>query len=500
MRPIASLPSVSEIVTVAFRHKWALLTALLAPPLLFIGAAYTMQPIYQAETRVLVKPAREFMPRGDGPGASYGSPQTTMREVVDTVMQTVTSADLMKDVLGDIGVAKLYPGIAATASPAAVEDAAVRALRDDLVVWPIRLTNVIEIRLRNPDRGLAVEALRAAVDRFEERHVRAYSNDRSHFLETEIDNNLRLLADVQAERARYIASRGLHSVDEQRSLVVQQRIRAGQELRETEMRADALGSRIAYLKRELAAQPATITLQTTVQDAEAAVAAARRMHELRERAQETQANYGAGHPATQASRAALAAAEQAVRQTGTHTRAVSNGINPLHSTLLTLLANAEAEHAPLAGRIASLKAALDQDDARLQQISTDEVRLRGLNTRVAELESANAALRQRLTDARITEDLDRAKVIGLSVIQAPMALDRAVAPVKILFAAGGVALGLISSGFVLLVALTFGNRFISAETVERILGAPVLVALPAAPELRIGPRIGAPARRIAGTR
>jgi capsular polysaccharide biosynthesis protein len=58
-------------------------------------------------------------------------------------------------------------------------------------------------------------------------------------------------------------------------------------------------------------------------------------------------------------------------------------------------------------------------------------------------------------------------------------------PKKWLFLAAGVVIGLVLSTLVMLLSLTFGNRFLTIDTIERVLGLPVLVALPNLPRARL---------------
>lgn len=104
--------------------------------------------------------------------------------------------------------------------------------------------------------------------------------------------------------------------------------------------------------------------------------------------------------------------------------------------------------------------------------------MRRLDARIADIETATSSLRQRLADARVSDRLDRAHVAGLSVIQHPTALDRPIWPRKLYFFAGGAVLSLLSGAAAVLAALTFSNRFITADTIERLLGVPVLAVLP----------------------
>lgn len=479
MKSVASLPSLYEIAAAVFRYKWLILGAFLFPLLACATVPLLMTPVYEAQARVLVKAGREFIPRADLPGGAQTSPQTTMREIVDTVTQILTSIDLIQDVLQDVTVGTLYPGLAgATPVGTPPEDVALRAFIGDLVVAPVRLTNVIEIRLRNRARQVAVAALNAALARFQERHVRAFSESRTGALEAEVGNNLRVLAQVQTERAAYVAAHNLFSLADQRTLLVQQRVRRIQELQDAEMRAGSLDRLISHLRAELGRQPPTITLQTTTQPSAVAEGALRRVQELQQRERELLATLSADHPQVRAVRGSLEAIQQAVTRGGQQTAAVSTGINPLITTLKTQLATAEADLAPLPWRMATLKVAIETDDARLKQISEVEAELRRLDARISDIETATSSLRQRLAEARVSDQLDRAHVAGLSVIQHPTALDRPVSPRKMYFFLGGLVLSLLSGGAAVLAALTFSNRFITADTIERLVGAPVLAVLP----------------------
>lgn len=455
----------------------------MVPAIAGLVVPFYLTPKYEARTQVLVKPGREFMLQGDVSGSTQ-LPQTTMREMVDTVTQILQSMDLIRDVLRDETVAKLYPTLAERVQDReARDDAAAGALAHDLTVAPVRLTNVIEIGLRNADRQVATEALRTVLARFQERHVQAFSQRRSALLEEQIVENSRELDEAQRARARYVAERQLFSLPEQRNLLVQQRARVSQELREAQMQKASLEDQIRYITEELQRQPATLTLQTTSQNSVVADDAQRRLRELREREREQLNTLGPEHPDVRATRAAIVATQQAIGATSARSATVAMGINPLITTLRQQLSASQAEWAPLRGRIAALQAAVGEDDARLRQISVDEIVLQALDRRVSGLETAIRELQQRQTDARFREELDRAQIAGLSVIQQPWALEGRVSPKRINFLAGGILLGGLLAAGRLLLALSFGNRFLAAETVERMLGVPVLIALPHVPAL-----------------
>jgi capsular polysaccharide biosynthesis protein len=74
--------------------------------------------------------------------------------------------------------------------------------------------------------------------------------------------------------------------------------------------------------------------------------------------------------------------------------------------------------------------------------------------------------------------MDQAKISSVAIIDAPRLESQAVFPKKIVFVAGGLAFGVALSALVILMSLSFGNTIITVEGAERILGAPVVAALP----------------------
>lgn len=482
MNPAASTPSLTEIVTVAFRYKRALALSFLVPVIASIAIAYAITPKYEAEGRILVRTGREYMPHPDVAGATQTAPSTSMKETVDTEVQILTSRDLIRDVVRAMTVARLYPDLAASPPPGIpLEHAAVRALSQDLLVSPVKLTDVIEIELRNPNREVAEEALGILMTRFQERHVQAFSHSRSPVIEQQVSANEKLLAGLQRERAGYESAHGLFSVSEQRGQLVQQRGKDLQDLREAERHRAAAEAQLAAVAAELGRQPATIALQTTSQESPLAEDAQKRVRDLVERRQELLARgYRPDSAPLAGPTGALASVEGALARTRARDSANTTGVNPVVTGLRVQLASLGTDLAPLVGTITALQAAVESDEARLREIAQDEVALQDYDRRIADLDSTMTTVRQRLADARYLEDLDRAQVASLEIVQSPIAADKPVWPNKRLIGAAGVLLGLVASVFSLLVALTFGNHCLAVETVERLLGAPVLAVLPQA--------------------
>ena len=481
--PVISLPTLREVLAVAFRRKLALALALALPVAAALAAASQMTVKYQADTKVLVRSGREYMPQGViGGGGGEMGPTTTMLDTINTEIEILTSDDLTREVLRKETIERLYPRLAA-APPGALptEDAAVKAFQADLSVAPVRLSNVIAIGLRSYDPEVATETLRLLLAGFQQRHVEAFGTNHSLLLNGQLQDQIVRLSALEKERAAYMAAAGLHSVAEQRTSLIQQRARHMQDLQDAELQQKTLTEEVAFLNNELAGQPARITTQTSTRESEVAQDNQRRLRDAQQQERELLARYPAGSRLMGGVEAGLGAVRQFAAQTSPRTSVVEMGINPIFSGLQSRLIAARVELAPLVSRIALLRAAAAEDDARLNHLSDAEVRLADLDRQITQLDSASSMLHQRLEDAHYLDDLDRAKVASLKVIEQPVALGKPVFPSRRLFLASGVAVGLVLDGLLLLLGLTFNVRVLVGDTVERVLGVPVVAALPAIP-------------------
>jgi polysaccharide biosynthesis protein PslE len=495
--PIVSLPSFREVLSVAFYFKWRMLLAFLLPVAVSLALALMSQPQYRADSKMLVRAGREYMPQSEVPGSGQALPQSTMQETIDTEVEILTGHDLIQGVLHKIGLARLYPRLARSPIPGrSLEEAAETQLKRDLIVTPVKLSNVIAISLLNPNRQMAIEALKLILSSFEERHIAAFSLDRTSVLKMQLASDLKKLLFLEVERAKYQNKHKLFASDEERSVLIQQRSRNINELIEAEAERQMLTKKLEYLQQQLGREPETVVLSTADDNAKATETAAERVQALREKEEQLRAVFAPGSPMLAPTAAALAVAERSLSRLkaratpATTGQSVTVGPNHLFLTLKSQVYAAQASLAPLTSQIAFLKQVVGDTTQDLVDLTNRGTELLDLNRQVAELTSATNTLRQRLADARYLEDLDQARIASLDVIEKPAATSKPVSPKKSLYLAAGVVLGGALAIFVLLLALTFGNRFLMLETVERFLAVPVVTALPAISprELRHYPR------------
>lgn len=518
-----SMPSVAEILAIARRHKLGLLLALVLPVLAAVAIAYCVTPQYVAYGKILVRSGREFMPQVESGDHANIAPSVTMQETIDTEVQILNSNDLLREVVRAETPERLYPALAqhdgwttrvrlaatsaltrwlpaawrawldqrtaadpTTLSPTATTfDLAVEAFGKDVGVAPVKLSNVIDVSVRNADRAVALDALHRLINGFEMRHQTAFSTKRSPVLAEQVKTNLAELSRLEAVRATYRNQHQLYAVNEQRSTLIQQRAHDMAELSAAKMHQASLREQIAYLKDEMGNLPKTLTLETGSQESPVLQDANRRLNDLLAQQQAESTLYGENSPHMRKLRASIAATRSSIHSTSHHSGSARVGPNPLRTLAEQHWLSATAELVPLSTRINDLQQAIRTLDDKLRVMTTTELTLLDADRRINELETATGALRKRLEDARFLDELDRAQVNSLSVIEQPTALPKPLYPRKRLFVAAGLFLGLVLASLRLLLALTFGRRFLAVETVERVLGVPVLLLVPPAPPRRL---------------
>jgi uncharacterized protein involved in exopolysaccharide biosynthesis len=152
------------------------------------------------------------------------------------------------------------------------------------------------------------------------------------------------------------------------------------------------------------------------------------------------------------------------------------------------LNRAQADAAPLDQQIVLRSEEATAVEAKLRDLEEGAHSLTELERERRTLEELSHTYRTRYEEARMTEDLDRERIVSVSVISKPDASSRPAGPKHIPFILGGFLIGLIGAGGTLVYMLVFRQTLITVESVERMIGLPVLASVPAGNDNR--PRRG----------
>src|SRR5688572_7165573 len=162
-----------------FRALWRrrLIAGAIFGAVLLAAGVYTAiaTPLYEATSLLLVKIGREYVYQAEV-GEGTGSIMPRSREtLINSEIQILRSAEVVKAVVEEMGVEALYPSLAQDAQPGQpIESMAAARFLANLRVRAVEDADVIQVSLRNTDPQVTARAVNLLIERFKEAHLQAF--------------------------------------------------------------------------------------------------------------------------------------------------------------------------------------------------------------------------------------------------------------------------------------------------------------------------------------
>jgi uncharacterized protein involved in exopolysaccharide biosynthesis len=462
------------------RHRSLLVTSIVM--CFTTAAAYCLlaTPIYRSEAAVVIKFANDN--RNEVPGAAIAAASTEHREIINTNVRLLNSVDLLDNLLNEIGIANLYPKLAAAAAEdraplsdrarrelvhvfdnllkelgianlypnlaAAAADArtplsdlARRELVHDLSVTADRDSDVIELALENPDARIAATALSALIRLFKERQTQLYRNAQSWLMrEQEAEARWRL-SKSQADLDGFLSKFGISLLEDERYALLQLEMNTRSALGQQQAKfGEALG-------RQQAAAAALVKLTPEIA-----------LYDERSRYQ--------------------AVDDPGSRIEQYRPAKVRRSPNPVYQETQTDLVRADEAADAARSAIKPLEQQLRQIEDRLRELASRQAEYHALTMQSEADEKSYRTFLQRADEARIMDALNSQNVSGAAVLQAPTVPAKPAVPkvglilglALLLGGLGGIAAGLIAE--------MLDETFSLPGQLEPVLSLPVLASFP----------------------
>jgi uncharacterized protein involved in exopolysaccharide biosynthesis len=470
--------SLRDLLHVFFKHKAEILAIFILTVATVIVISFSTTPAYEANARLLVKIGREYMSQPEvGEGQSLM--MLDQEGIINSEIQILNNRELIEKVVTAMGVDILYPSLVDNAWPRTTQiEVAVGQFINSLEVWGVDKSSVIGVSFQHHDQVVAEKALTILIDFFKAKHLEVFSNPQSSFLEQQLVNYKQRLKTSESAYESFKQQYKVYSVEEQRSLLLQQQVTLDTD-------SKSINNRIAELQKKIAAhrgQLQDITQSTnrytqTARDG-IVVDAETRLLELQLKEQELLAkNYredgrlvGNVRNEIQLVRNFLEAQEENIRRKTLTT-------NPVYQGLEQEMLKSEAELASQQAKAVTLAQQLSQLERKIQSVDQKQNELRSLQRELSINEKNYQTYVEKLEEARISDNLDRQNIANISVIKAPVASVKLVKPSTSLKIILGVLLGTIGGlGFAFFSEFT-SQSFSIPEQVEKRLGLPVLTSI-----------------------
>ena len=472
--------SAREIISLLFRERIAVLIALVIPVLLAVGGYLAAAPTYTATSKLLLGSTQKSDNKADVGQQNANAPFVTKQEVVNSEIEILTSRDLARATIEDVGLGELYPALDDTASPDIAAERAIERFSRDLTVKPVKNSDIIEVSFDASSPSLAQTVLRQLIERYQQKHIEVYSRSLSGFLDTQVagfEHNLRLL---ENEIAELKTAKNVFQLTDERRQLLDSRTTLAQTISQLRSRSAELAGRLEQLRRMLRETPETIQIYSESEQSDALERARSQLLDLELQETQLSARFADGNRNVQNVRAQIEILKDYVKQQEKRFAGrVRVGRNPLYDEIKAEITRAEAEVKPGLLRADALEQDVEGMEERLRTLTDAERILAGLERERDSIEASLRIYRQRQADARILENLDRQKIVSISMIQEPTGNRRPTSPKPMFYLGGGVVGGI---GLVIMligVLFAFRNTYIAPEGVESSTSIPVLISLPA---------------------
>ena len=469
-----------DILTVAFHDRKRILSALLIGLLLTALAVALVPQRFTAEASLLLRLGREYVytPEVGDPNqaqpVSYDREQTLLAEA-----KILTSNDVIGSVLQNVGVAQVYPQLAASGKTAAEQNArAAMALEKSLEAELLKGSNLLQVKFSHEDSKIAAQVLEQVIEAYLQKRLQVFASITKGGAEADMEQRRSQLADIENRLAEFKRQRGIRSFPEEQTLLLAQRNALEQRLADVLLAMAQASGRTQSLNKQLGSLPAEVRLSSETQRGEAAENARKVLLDLKLKERDASNKYFENEPQVQDARANVQRATEVLRELEAQPpRSVRSGRSPVREGAESELVRSSADLLQSKAGTSTLATQLTAVNQRLSELSKSEDDLRALERDRRLAEGQYEAASKRLRDERIGSELDRQRKSNVSVVQRPLVPLEARSPRRVV-AILGLLLSLGAALLTGLLSALWRDTFLTPGEVQRGLDVPLLGSVP----------------------
>jgi uncharacterized protein involved in exopolysaccharide biosynthesis len=456
------------------KHRTKILTVFLSTVVLVVVACFMFTPIYQASSKLLVKPGREDVyvaPAGGSPAVIDASREG---EKVNAEIAILNSLTLVHKLVDRFGVNHLFEfsdrtlqgRLFGTNKPHIPQIEKVnKIVLDSFEVSRVPKSNVIKVTFDWPDPVIAADAVNMLVDLYLIRHLKVHTNPETYnLLEEQVDKWERKLRESENELEDFKRLHAITSLPQQRTILLGRLSEAEAQRRRTAINIQETLGLTASLEAQLSNLHQNVRLQETVnRDTETLAILKAKLVDLEFQGLKEEISR---------------LKEMIAKEEKEDQKVTVSGENPIHQGLETDLLKGRARLKALKAKLRNQQAQTVNYQEELKTLDGFEKKMNELERQVA-IDEANYKLYlTKFEEAKISERMDRQKIANVSVIEPAVPIFKPVKPRKALNIFLGAFLGLLAGIGTAFSIEFFHPVFRTPEDVDQFLSLPVLATLP----------------------
>jgi uncharacterized protein involved in exopolysaccharide biosynthesis len=470
--------SLRDVLSILFKRKTAVMTIFLVTVFTATALSFLIPPTYEAKSSALVKFGRENVYR---PEVGEKSPIVSFNQeaVINSEINILKSRDIIERVIKTLKLEKLYQDLVKSPpSNMTPMEAAVIVFQKNLKVEAVKKSSVIEVSFQHKNPYLAAQAVNLLVEFFKEKHLQVYSGAESPFLVNQLNLYEQELKNSDNQLEAFKQKNRVFSIEEQKSLLLRQRMELDTSFKNTQNRIDELRKKLSSLRGQMKNFLSDKNRFTQTERDRIIIEARSKLLSLQLSEQDLSSKYTENNRLLINVRKEMQLIKDFLKEQEESIRGKVITANPIYQEAEKEVLKAESEESASRAKAATLREQIAQVDGEIQALGLQEKQLQELN-RVATTNEKNFRIyRDRMEEGRISDEMNRQKLANISVIQTAVVPSKPIKPKKALNILLSIILGAVSSlGFAFLSEYT-SQRFTSPDSVEQRLGLPVLVTIP----------------------
>jgi uncharacterized protein involved in exopolysaccharide biosynthesis len=463
-----------DLATALFYYKRLLAVAFIVPVLLGIAAGMMAHTTYTSSARLLVLYGSEYVFH---PGNRDTGNDITLdrNQIIQGELQILQSPALAAEVLQAVGPTTVYPNLKDDASTLR---AAMSRFATDLVVTSIPQSNVVELSLRNADRGIAIRVLNELITHYLTYRTSIFEKQQTGGVNTQRDDFALRLRNAEDELAQFGIDHGITNLDEQMSLQLRLKSENATAQSANDQQISETAASLDGLRKQLASVPPNVQMFAESARSQQTTGLTDSLVKLEIQRRDLLSRYQADFPLVRdMDRQIAAVREQIGGDPAREANITRLGRNTVYDELHR---NEIIQSAQLQGYVAK-KAALEAEGVRLQA-RYDELgglarHYRDLQRTRDVLDQSYRAISRSSEETQLSGAMERASGDNVRVVQPPDAPLAGRNPGSVIYMAG-LVLGVVSAAAVFAFLNATRQVFISVHDVERQMDLPVLLAVP----------------------
>jgi uncharacterized protein involved in exopolysaccharide biosynthesis len=463
------------------RYRWLLAASVFSAMFACIAAIVLLLPNkYEARLKVVVKNDRiDPFVGSDKQTQGILNVNDVSEPRINTEIQLLTSSKVLLEVVRDC---KLAEPTGKSRQPVEQrEEIAVKQLRHELVVEPVRNSNVIEVSYQSPNPERSARVVNSVWKAYTVASRDMHGVPGSvNFFESLSKSYDAQLVEAQQNLLRFRTEHGVVSLPEEQTLALTNAAHIQSQMADSAAEAQKAAAAANHLQREMSALPSSVERdrrsvpnQTLIQQMTTSLVM------LQNKQTEAMARYQPGDRILKELETEIARTQAALSQAKTSPGdEVSMAANPAMDVAKGEYIRVSAAEAAARAETGELARQLQMDRASLMALTTESPEYKLLLQRVTELEELDESYHKKMDAARFEHMLDEQQISNLSVVDSPMAESLPSSPKRGMLMVLGMIWSLVVALIVAAVTEAVAGCVRSPYDLGLVTGVPLLATIP----------------------